>query len=1203
MSGSVSHFPFSRPLFAISRAHLLLLGIAAALFLASVTTAHAATATAIWNSNPEPDIAGYKLSYGGASGSYTTTVDVGNVTSYVLQVVTGQSYYFAIQAYNTSGMLSPYSTEIPFTAPLSGAPTLVSLSPTAGNVGTTVAISGSNFGSTQGTSAVKFNGTTASPTSWSGSSIVVPVPAGATTGAVGVTVGAVASNTLTFTVTAAAPILTSLSPTSGTVGTSVTIAGANFGATKGTSTVKFNGTTATPTTWSASSIVVPVPSGATTGNVVVTVGSVASNGLTFTVAAVAPTLTSLSPTSGAVGTAVTLTGTNFGATRGTSTVTFNGTSATPTSWAASSIVVPVPSGAATGNVVVTVNGVASNASFFTVTGATTLPAPWQTQDVGSPAVSGQATTGSGTFSVSGAGTDIWGRSDQFRFVYQTFDGDGQIVARVDSLQNVDAWTKAGVMIRADLTAGAANALAGASTTHGMFFQSRASQGAQSVIGTAANAAPRWVRLVRSGNTLTGYQSADGTGWILISSSSVTLPVHVYVGLAVTSHNASTLATASFSNVTVAGTSSGTASISSLSPGAGPVGTSVTISGSNFGATQGSSALTFNGTPATPMSWSASGIVAPVPTGASTGSVVVTVGGVASNAPTFTVTTAAPTLTSLSPTSGTVGTSVTITGANFGASKGTSTVTFNGTVATPTSWSASGIVAAVPSGTTTGAVVVTVGGMASNALPFTVAAGAPTLTSLSPTSGTVGTAVTLTGTNFGSTQGTSTVTFNGTAATPASWAASSIAVLVPSGATSGNVIVTVNGVASNASLFTVTVGTLPAPWQTQDVGNPAVTGQATEGAGTFSVSGAGADIWGTTDQFRFVYQTLDGDGQIVARVDSVQTIDSWSKAGVMIRTDLTAGAANAMAGASAGHGMIFQSRIGQGAQSSSLSVGGAAPRWVRLVRSGNTLTGYSSSNGAAWTQMSSSVVPMPARAYVGLVVTSHNSSTAATASFSNVTVSAASSTSPSISSLSPTNGAVGTSVTITGANFGATQGTSRVAFNGVAATPTSWAASTIVVKVPSGATTGNVVVTVGSVASNALAFSVAGTNAITFVQLAYATPSSAATVRVPFARAQTPGNLNVVVVGWNDTKRTVRSVTDTAGNVYVRAVGPTALPGSLTQSIYYAKSVVASSTNSVTVTFSSTASFPDIRIAEYSGLDPLDPLDLANGSSGSGGTST
>ncbi len=109
--------------------------------------------------------------------------------------------------------------------------------------------------------------------------------AGNTATSAGVTVKV--SNTAT-----AAPSITSLNPTSGLVGASVTITGANFGTTQGTSTVKFNGTAATPTSWSATSIVARVPAGATTGSVVVTVGGVASNAMSFTVQAdtTAPTV-------------------------------------------------------------------------------------------------------------------------------------------------------------------------------------------------------------------------------------------------------------------------------------------------------------------------------------------------------------------------------------------------------------------------------------------------------------------------------------------------------------------------------------------------------------------------------------------------------------------------------------------------------------------------------------------------------------------------------------------------------------------------------------------------------------------------------------------------------------------------------------------------------------------------------------------------
>src|SRR4029077_358608 len=115
--------------------------------------------------------------------------------------------------------------------------------------------------------------------------------------------------------------------------------------------------------------VVTVPTGATTGKVVVTVGGVASNGVTFTVVA-APSITSLAPTSGAVGAAVTITGTAFGSTQGKGTVKFNGTTASVTSWSATSIKVTVPSGATTGNVVVYASGVNSNGVSFTV-----VPAP------------------------------------------------------------------------------------------------------------------------------------------------------------------------------------------------------------------------------------------------------------------------------------------------------------------------------------------------------------------------------------------------------------------------------------------------------------------------------------------------------------------------------------------------------------------------------------------------------------------------------------------------------------------------------------------------------------------------------------------------------------------------------------------------------------------------------------------------------------
>ncbi len=124
--------------------------------------------------------------------------------------------------------------------------------------------------------------------------------------------------------------------------------------------------------------------------------------------------------------------------------------------------------------------------------------------------------------------------------------------------------------------------------------------------------------------------------------------------------------------------------------------------------------------------------------------------------------------------------------------------------------------------------------------------------------------------------------------------------------------------------------------------------------------------------------------------------------------------------------------------------------------------------------------------------------------------------------------------------------------------------------------------------------------ITYVQSAYATPQTPqSTVSVTFTGAQTGGNLNVVVIGWNDSTATVSSVSDTKGNIYYRAVGPTVVSGQLSQSIYYAKNIVAAPAggNAVTVAFSGSAMYPDVRVLEYSGANTTTPVDVTAAGSG------
>jgi regulation of enolase protein 1 (concanavalin A-like superfamily) len=198
-----------------------------------------------------------------------------------------------------------------------------------------------------------------------------------------------------------------------------------------------------------------------------------------------------------------------------------------------------------------------------------------------------------------------------------------------------------------------------------------------------------------------------------------------------------------------------------------------------------------------------------------------------------------------------------------------------------------------------------------------------------------------------------------------------------------------GASRTSASVSVTVSSttsLPAPWSTVDVGSPAMAGGASYTAGTFTVNGGGVDIWGTSDQFRFVYQQMTGNAEIVARVTSLTNTDPWAKAGVMVREDLTANARNAMALVSKASGLSFQRRVSRaGLSTSNSGIAGAAPYWVRLVRSGSTFTAYRSLDGSTWTVMGSAIISMNATVYVGLAVTSHNGSATATATLTNVSV--------------------------------------------------------------------------------------------------------------------------------------------------------------------------------------------------------------------------
>lgn len=185
----------------------------------------------------------------------------------------------------------------------------------------------------------------------------------------------------------------------------------------------------------------------------------------------------------------------------------------------------------------------------------------QGQDVGTVQVAGSTTFSSGTYTLKGSGNDIYFTADGFHFALTQLTGDGEIRARVTSQTNTNPWAKAGVMFRESLTAGSRHAMmfttpTGAGNGFGAVWRPTVNAATTYAGGPALNAVPNnWVRLVRAGNVLTAYASANGTAWTTVSSTTLsTLGSTLYVGLAITS-GSSSLSTATFDNVQIVGSQS------------------------------------------------------------------------------------------------------------------------------------------------------------------------------------------------------------------------------------------------------------------------------------------------------------------------------------------------------------------------------------------------------------------------------------------------------------------------------------------------------------------------------------------------------------------------------------------------------------------------------------------------------------------------
>lgn len=484
---------------------------------------------------------------------------------------------------------------------------------------------------------------------------------------------------------------------------------------------------------------------------------------------------------------------------------------------------------------------------------------WVGRDIGNASPAGSSTASGGTYTIRGAGADIWDNADAFHFFSGATSGDVSVVTRVTAVGNTNGWAKGGVMFRDGTAANARNVMILRTPDNKISLQWRsAAGGASQFVMGSYYLSPAWLMLTRAGNVFTGFESSDGETWRKVGSVEMALPASLEIGLAVTSHNNGTATTATFDNleIVVGGAASGEGSTTTQPPpSSDPLRPNAPSAFAASGASSSSMKLTWTDN-----------------AGDETGFVI-----------------------------------------ERNTSRGY--VTVANLPADATTWTDDG--SFNPDGNPEGS------GLRSGTTYYY---------SLRCLRGA---------------QESLSVTCNGTT-------------LASSSTTS---------------------------WTGADIGNVGLAGSMSQSGTTFTVRGSGADIWDAADAFQFVYQKLRYNGEIIARLTSLTNTHGWAKAGVMFRADLTPGSAFALVALNPSGIAAFQHRASAGAQAqmSGQAWGVPAPQWLRLVRSGSTITAYTSTDRTNWVLRGSQTITLPEEAYVGLAVTAHNNAALNTAVFESPSV--------------------------------------------------------------------------------------------------------------------------------------------------------------------------------------------------------------------------
>jgi hypothetical protein len=589
--------------------------------------------------------------------------------------------------------------------------------------------------------------------------------------------------------------------------------------------------------------------------------------------------------------------------------------------------------------------------FLAAPGEAQVPSPWTYADVGNVGTHGSATLTDNNLTIKAAGADIWGSADSFGYLYQPFAGDGYATVGVDSLQNTNTFAQAGVMLRQSLDPGSPEVFIDMRPSGDVEFKTRSSAGAATTyVAGAWKGFPAWIELFRNGSTVTAYASSPN-GRTTIGSTTIAMGQNLLIGVAVTSHNTSTLTTATF----------GPPFAHTYSFQSFPV---RSMMDADIGAVGRPGAAVYDNGRFTVRGAGAD------------------IWGTADAFHMLGLTVARP--------SGQIITRVTSMGNTDTFAKAGIDIRLG---RGPSFADSHVMLDARPTGDiefemrpTAGAQTMYLGG-AVHQLPvwLKLAVSQPTISGYVSSDGLQWTLI-----------GTAQPDFAGMDAADG-WI------------TGGLVVTSHNTSLLNTSTFDNVAflpgpDALPQPWANGDVGDTGAAGSASWAGGRYTLKGSGADIWGTTDAFQFMYQRFNGccgpenayslgHVEMSARVTTLQNTDRFAKAGVMLRssnpTSFTApfdpSGADVMLDVNPTGNVEFAARPAKGAGTTYVSgTTVTGPVWLKLARVNDVVSGYVSVDGTNWTKVGSVTTGVSVDdAEFGIAVSSHVRGTLNTATFDHV----------------------------------------------------------------------------------------------------------------------------------------------------------------------------------------------------------------------------